>query len=87
VARAIIRYSLDDDYGNANGNQLRMALEAARQHSKAPNLPMDEVLTSVADLISRLSELPDAVQLDHLWIYVDEPDPSPAMPRPASWQG
>lgn len=92
MARAIVRLSLDNDYGSANTNLARLILEdagfektgTATYEADAPGT--DDLLIALQKIVAVLQNLSGGVSLDHLWIYVDVPQPSPPLAAPKGWQ-
>ena len=82
MARAIIRYSLDSDASNATGNQIRTDLEAAGFEKigtasfEAWGIAQGDALNALDALFETLKNPPGGGNLDHLWVYFDDPDDS-----------
>lgn len=79
MPRAIVRFSLNGDYGSAKRNAMVQQLETWDFfHSgtgtwEADEIPENEFLVAVANMLLAMNETPGPGTLDHLWIYCDRP--------------
>lgn len=79
MARAIVRYSFD---GGAKGartkvrNALRSAgfEEVGTASFEVRDAPCADVVEALHEILDIVKEPPAGVRIDHLWIYLDEPD-------------
>ena len=82
MARAIIRFSIDNESSNVTGNQIRDLLQD-KGFDKIGTASFDTDGMDTASIVAVLRELlpiletpPGGGRLDHLWIYVDQPEPN-----------
>jgi hypothetical protein len=79
-ARAIVRYSINDEKSNVTGNQASQILEDAGfakigTASFEADVPDQEALVdALSRLLVILRNPPGGGRLDHLWIYLDHPE-------------
>jgi hypothetical protein len=81
MARAIVRISLEGDSGSSHMSAVRKLLQGggfrkigtASYESTAPGEDWQAQLHALRQVLIYLEKA--KVQLDHLWIYVDEPNP------------
>ncbi len=83
MARAIVRYSINGESSNITGNAARGALwehggfERSGTASFDADGPQEDLVTALRALLEVLDEMPGGGTLDHLWIYLDEPEGPP----------
>jgi hypothetical protein len=80
MARAIIRCSLNDDTGSVVRNVIVEKLEEA-SFTRIGTFAYEVRGADTADVLRKLSRVmallanpPGSGRLDHLWIYLDQPD-------------
>jgi hypothetical protein len=82
MARAIVRYSINGETSNVTGNAARMLLQnqafdrLGTASFEADGPPQHDLLDTLRNLLVILENPPGGGSLDHLWIYLDEPDDS-----------
>jgi len=82
MARGIVRFSLDNDAAASGQNTTaaRKLLESegfvkiGTSSYESKDMPMNDVLGAIAKLCAQLHRLPHGVTVDHLWVYLDEPE-------------
>jgi hypothetical protein len=81
MARAIVRYSINGESRNTTGNAARSALQEGGFEKigtgsfEADGITMPGAISALADLLTVLLDPPGGGTVDHLWVYVDEPEP------------
>lgn len=79
MARAMVRFSLDNDYGSAARNQIVPILRAVGFRPSgtgswdAVDQPLDDLVDALHEALDIMRDPPAPAALDHLWVYVDEP--------------
>ncbi len=79
MPRAIIRFSLNGDYGSAKRNAMVPHLETwGFYHTgtgtwEADDIPEHGFLIAVANMLLAMNETRGDGTLDHLWVYLDRP--------------
>ncbi len=82
VARAIVRFSLDGDYGSRATNKARKVLEDAgfdkigTASYEVDGPSQEDIIAALDATLQILRSLPGGATLDHLWVYLDEPLPA-----------
>lgn len=82
MARSIVRYSIDGEKTNATGNEARKILESAGFEKigtasfEALDVDQAILLAALAQLTNLFANPPGGGRVDHLWVYLDEPEPS-----------
>lgn len=85
MARAIIRYSFNKETSNTSGKAVEKVLEHAG-FGKRGTASWELANGQLADIRNALLKVLDVCEnpkekvgrLDHLWIYIDQPDPEPS---------
>ena len=81
MARAIVRFSINGEQSNVTGNQIRTLLEnngfdrVGTASYDADEMGTDQIVAALGELLQVLENPPGGGHLDHLWIYVDTPEP------------
>jgi len=82
MARAIIRFSIDGETTNVTGNQIRTLLQdngfdkIGTASYDADGMAAVQIVAVLRELLPILEAPPGGGQLDHLWIYLDQPEPN-----------
>jgi hypothetical protein len=77
MARAIVRFSLNGDYGSKARNQAVALLADAgfervgTGSHEAYGAPQDVLVDVLQELLALLHDPPGRGQLDHLWVYLE----------------
>lgn len=81
MARAIVRYSINGEQTNVTGNAARKHLEAGgfdrlgTASFEADGANQGALVLALRQLLEILEDPPGGGWLDHLWIYLDDPQP------------
>ena len=81
MARAIVRYSLNEDQGQGEGPKIDSKWlrgtgfrNIGTRTWQLDDVEHPEALTATASLLERLRDLKAPVRLDHVWVYIDSVD-------------
>jgi len=80
MARAIVRYSINGEQTNATGNAVRKLLQDAgfdrvgTASFEAFGPPQPILVAALRDALDILENPLGGGELDHLWLYVDDPE-------------
>jgi hypothetical protein len=80
VARAIVRFSLDGDYGSATTNRVRAELQARGVMNIGTSVykgfaELDTITDAIRAELDVLDQPSGSASLDHLLVYVDRRTP------------
>ena len=80
MARAIVRISFDGDYGSPDTTRVRKALEGRGLRKVGTAVyeglaTLDQLTAALREVLDVLDDPTADARLDHLWVYLDEPDP------------
>jgi hypothetical protein len=79
VARAIVRYSLQNDTGSAIRNTIVPILQQAGFQDigtgswEASGVPQNQLVDAVRQVLSIIPNPPGPGTLDHVWVVLDDP--------------